>query len=95
MYSKSPRIMENEDIARKAKLYKKPEPSSYSPNFTLVENRTVGCFNLKCGRINHIDEAEYRGKVSPTWKDSKFSLVEGRVKQVNMIKPKEASPVKK
>jgi hypothetical protein len=46
MHSKSPRIMECEDIARKAKIYKKPEPTSYKPNFTLVENRTIGCFSL-------------------------------------------------
>lgn len=73
MYSKSPRVMENEDIARKAKLYRKPEPPTYNPNFAPVEKRVVGCFSMKEGRINNIDEAQFRGTISPAWKDSKYS----------------------
>lgn len=55
----------------------------------------MGCFNQKGTRVNHIDEAEYRGSQSPAWKDKKYSLVEYRVHQVNMIKPKPESPPKK
>jgi hypothetical protein len=60
-----------------------------------VEGRLTGAFNLKSDRCNNIDEAEFRGKTSPAWKDANFKQVEARVKQVNMIKPKPEVKAKK
>ena len=73
MYSKSPRVMEFDEIARDAKIHKKPEPSSYTPDYKLIEGRLKGCFNQKGDRTNHIDEAEYRGRDSPSYKDKVYS----------------------
>lgn len=84
-----------DEIKRNADLYKRPDQGTYKPSHSMCEQRITGCFNFKAERSGHIEEAGLIGKLQPTYKDKKYSLVEPRVKLVQMIKPKEIEKPKR
>jgi len=87
MTSKSPRIMESDEIAKNAKRNKSPDQGSYTPLFKLKEGRTLGCFNFKSDRNGYIEEASLIGKESPKYHDKNYSRVEPSLIGVKIHKP--------
>jgi len=79
--------MPSEEIEIKAKRQKHPDLGTYKPSFTCVENKTLGCFNLKDERTGYLEEAALKGKLSPPYQTKKYSMVEPRLQDTLMRKP--------
>ena len=86
---KGRRSLISEEIMHSARRSPAPECGSYKPNYIRTEKRIIGAFNLKGSRqdTSFLAEPSYKGSICPNFYNTKYSVIEPRIKGRAYTKP--------